>query len=263
MPQDESQGLNAPPPARRAVLLYLVLSAALAAVLLVEFSVGYGLLRDHPSHAPGLLPEVYAALAAGLILLVAQWALVFGALVRPYREAAIRVDNLVQVLDQHSHRDALTGALNRTAFDHLIVRELEALRRYGAGFCAILLDVDGFRKVNELHGYEAGDQALQELAQLLKTHMRKADFLFRWRSGRFLVLSSGIDAPQALRFARKLSTLVAGHGFRQGLRLTACIGVAQAQEEDSPELLVARVKTALAQAKEQGPGSVAGSGSSL
>ncbi|GAB6126769.1 GGDEF domain-containing protein [Humidesulfovibrio idahonensis] len=263
MPQDESHALNAAPPASRALLVFLALSLALAAALLVEFSIAYGLLRDHPTHAPAALHETYAALAAGLIFLVAQAALVYAALVRPYREAAIRVESLAQALDQHSHRDVLTGALNRTAFDQLIVRELEALRRYGVGFCAVLLDVDGFRKVNDLHGYETGDQVLFELAQLLKTHMRKADFLFRWRSGRFMILASGIDAAQALRFARKLGELVAGNGFRQGLRLTACIGVAQAEAEDSPELLVARAKAALAQAKEQGPGSVAEAGASL
>ena len=258
MPQNENSAPGSAPPARGAALLYLALAAALAVALVVEFSLAYGLLRDHPTHAPLLAKQVYAALVAGLLLLAAQAALVYAALVRPLRAAIIRADHLAQALDQHSHRDALTGALNRTAFDQLIVREQEALRRYGVGFCAVLLDVDGFRQVNDKHGYETGDHVLFELAQLLKAHMRRADFLFRWRSGRFMVLASGIDAPQALRFAAKLRELVAGHGFRQGLRLTACLGVAQAQAEDTPEVLVARVKTALAQAKAQGPGSVAG-----
>jgi diguanylate cyclase (GGDEF)-like protein len=199
-------------------------------------------------------------LAIGGVLLAGQIALVYGALVRPLRAAAARVDSLTQALDQQSHRDALTGTLNRTAFDHLIVRELEALRRYGAGFCAAMIDVDGFRLLNERHGYETGDRVLCELAQLLKAHIRKADFLFRWRSGRFLVLASGIDGAQALRFAGKLSALVSGHDFHQGLRLTVCLGMTQAQVEDSPEVLIARVKTVLGQAKEQGPGGVAGGG---
>ncbi|MDR3641719.1 MAG: GGDEF domain-containing protein [Humidesulfovibrio sp.] len=258
MLQDEDRASGPALSAKGAGLLYAALAAALAGALLVAFGLVYGLLREHPNLAPGFIQEAYAALAIGLLLLAAQAALVFAGLVRPLREAAMRVDNLAQALDQHSHRDALTGVLNRTAFDHLIVRELEALRRYDVGFCAVMVDVDGFRQVNEIHGYETGDRVLCELAQLLKAHIRKADFLFRWRSGRFLILTSGINGTQALRFAGKLNVLVSGHAFQQGLRLTASLGVVRAQAEDSPEVLVARVKTALAQAKEQGPGNVGG-----
>jgi GGDEF domain-containing protein len=50
---------------------------------------------------------------------------------------------------------------------------------------------------------------------------------------------------------------MAGHPFRQGVRLTACLGVSQAQAQDSPELFVGRLKSALVLAKERGPGSVA------
>ena len=260
MPPDERHAMRPTPAARGALLLYLAASCAVAAVLLAEFVLAYGLLRDHPTHAPGLLSPLYGLLTAGLLILGAQAALVHLLLLRPLRAALLRERDLAQALDERSHRDGLTGALNRIAFEHLIVRELEALKRYGAGFCALMLDVDGFRRVNEEHGYETGDQALVELAQLLRAHMRKADFLFRWRSGRFLILSSGIDESQALRLADKLRELVGEHVFRQGLRLTVCLGVAQAQPEDAPEVLMARVKAALRLAKERGPGNVAGGG---
>lgn len=256
--QDDGLALAAVPQARNASLVYAATLAALALALLAEFLVAYSLLKDHPGHASSLSKELYAALAVGLLVLVAQAALVFGALVRPYREAAIRVEHLAHALDQHSHRDVLTGALNRTAFDQLIVREMEALRRYGVGFCGIMLDVDGFRHVNETKGYDAGDQVLFDLAQVIKQHMRRSDFLFRWRSGRFLILASGIGEDQARRFAEKLGQLVAGHTFRLGVRLTATLGVVRAQAEDSPELFTGRLKSALALAKEQGPGSVGG-----
>ena len=75
------------------------------------------------------------------------------------------------------------------------------------------------------------------------------------------VLKSLTPGQQVVKIVH--DELVAGNGFRQGLRLTACVGVAQAEAEDSPELLVARAKTALSQAKEQGPGSVAGTSASL
>lgn len=245
------------PQGRSASLLYLALAIAAGAALLAEFLVGYSLLREHPEHWSLLGRELKAALAVGLLALGAQGALVHLALVRPYREASIRVEHLAHALDQHSHRDALTGSLNRTAFDQLIVRELEALRRYGVAMSGIMLDADNFRQVNEAKGYDAGDQVLFELAQLIRLHVRRADFVFRWRSGRFLILASGIGEEQARKLAGKLRDLVAGHAFRQDVRLTASFGVAQARAEDSPELFVGRLKSVLAQAKEQGPGGVA------
>lgn len=256
MPQDDSLTLASVPPTRGASLLYLTSLAVLAAALVAGFLVSYSLLKEAPTPDPLLVRIAYALLAFGLAVLAAQGCLVFLAFVRPYAEAAVRVEHLAHALEQHSHRDLLTGALNRTAFDHIIVRELEALRRYSVGFCGLLLDVDGFRQVNAAKGYELGDQALFDLAQLLKQHVRKADLLFRWRSGRFLILASSIDEEHALQFAKKLVQLMAGHPFRQDVRLTACLGVSQAQAQDSPELFVGRLKSALALAKEQGPGSV-------
>jgi len=256
MPQDDSSPHSAVPQGGSASLLYLATLAVLAAALVAEFLVSYSVLSDHPDHALILGRQSYAALAVGFVALAGQAVLVFTALVRPYREAAIRVEHLAHALDQHSHRDALTGALNRTAFDQLIVRELEALRRYGVNLCGILLDADGFHQVNDAKGYETGDHVLHELAQLIRQHVRRADFVFRWRSGRFLILASGIGEEQGARFAEKLGKLVAGHTFRQEVRLTASLGVAKAQMEDSPELFVGRLKSALALAKEQGPGGV-------
>lgn len=256
MPPDEMIEPMAVQPARGASHLYLATVLALGGTLLAEFLTGYALLRDHPGHAAGLLPEFYGALVIGLLVLALQAVLVFNGLIKPLRQAIIRVEHLAHALDQHSHRDSLTGALNRTAFDQMIVRELEALRRYGVGFCGIMLDVDGFRQLNERLGYETGDQLLFALVQLLRRHVRKADFVFRWRSGRFLILASGITAVQGQRFAEKLRDLVADHRFHPDASLTACLGVAQAQPEDSPEIFIAHVKDALAKAKAQGPGKV-------
>ncbi len=257
MPRDDdSLTLASVPPARGASLLYLASLAALAATLVAGFLVSYSLLKEAPAPDPLLLRIAYALLVFGLVMLALQGGLVYAALVRPYGEAAIRVEHLAHALEQNSHRDLLTGALNRTAFDHIIVRELEALHRYGVGFCGLMLDVDGFRQLNAAKGYELGDQTLFDLAQLLKQHVRKADLLFRWRSGRFLILASSIDEEHARRFAEKLVQLMAGHPFRQGVRLTACLGVSQAQAQDSPELFVGRLKSALTLAKERGPGSV-------
>jgi diguanylate cyclase (GGDEF)-like protein len=238
-------------PGRGTALFYAFTLVAIFGVLLTEFFVAYQLLADHPTHSPGLIKETYGALLLGAALLVAQAALVYAGLLRPMREGALEIARLKESLDQHCHHDELTKVLNRMAFDQMIVRELEALKRYGAGFSGIMVDVDGFRAVNESLGYEAGDQVLYELAQLLKQHIRKADCIFRWRSGRFLILASGIDADKAARFADKLREVVVQHDFRHKVRIGVTLGVAQAEALDTQETFVSRLKTALSLAKDK------------
>ncbi|MDP3427686.1 MAG: GGDEF domain-containing protein [Humidesulfovibrio sp.] len=237
-------------PGRLTALIYAATLVAIFAVLLFEFFVAYQLLADHPSHAPGLIKNTYGALLLGVAVLAAQAVLVYTGLLRPVRENSLEIARLRESLDQHCHHDELTKVLNRMAFDQMIVRELEGLKRYGAGFSGIMIDVNSFKGLNEALGYDAGDQLLYDLAQLLKQHIRKADCIFRWRSGRFLILAAGIEADRAGLFGEKLRDLVARHSFRNGARIGVTLGVAQAEAQVSPETFVARVKSALALAKD-------------
>lgn len=237
-------------PGRLTALMYAATLVAIFAVLLSEFFVAYQLLADHPTHAPGLIKETYGAMLLGVALLAAQAVLVYTGLLRPVRENSLEIARLRDSLDQHCHHDELTKVFNRMAFDQMIVRELEGLKRYGAGFSGIIVDVNGFKAVNESLGYDAGDQLLYELAQLLKQHIRKADCIFRWRSGRFLILASGIDAEKAGLFGEKLRELVAQHSFRNGAKIGVTLGAAQAEALDTPDSFVSRVKTALSLAKD-------------
>ena len=237
-------------PGRLTALIYAATLVAIFAVLLTEFFVAYQLLADHPTHAPGLIKETYGALLLGVVLLAAQAVVVYTGLLRPVRENSLEIARLRDSLEQHCHHDELTKVYNRMAFDHMIVRELEALKRYGASFSGIMVDVNAFKGLNETLGYDTGDQLLYELAQLLKQHIRKADCIFRWRSGRFLILAAGIQADRAALFGEKLRELVARHSFRNGARIGVTLGVAQAEAQDTPEIFITRVKTALALAKD-------------
>jgi|GEM_PF-570892 len=244
-------------PDRAPGALYVASLLAVAASLAAQFFIAYQLLLGSPARMHDLAGETYAALAFGLLVLAAQAVLVYAAFIRRVHDDAAEIARLKTALEQHCHLDELTKTLNRMAFDHMIGREMENLRRYNVALCGIMLDVDGFRAVNEQIGYEAGDLVLAELAQLLKQHIRKVDCLFRWRSGRFLILAAGISAEQGRQLAEKVRDIVGQHAFRQDVSLSATLGVAQATPEDSPETFVARVKTALSLAKDKGHAQVA------
>lgn len=236
-----------PPGAAPALIHALCLALATGAMLTLFFAVRSltAALPEHTADA-GLAGSAHAALALGLAALVLAGAAVSAGLVRPLRRAHWLMRELAQALDRHRHHDELTGALNRTAYDQMIVGALEGLKRYGAGFSGILAEASGFQALCESRGYEHGDRALAELARLLRANLRKADSLFRWRSGSFLILAPGISADQARTLAAKLGQLAAERELAGGARLPLTLGVTQADAGDTPESFTARALESLA-----------------
>ncbi len=103
------------------------------------------------------------------------------------RLADLRADELYQV----AITDPLTGCHNRRFFDEVIDRELATHRRHGVPLSVLFIDVDHFKAVNDSLGHEAGDRVLQSVANFLKRHVRRADYLFRWGGDEFLILIWG------------------------------------------------------------------------
>ncbi len=226
-------------------LIHTLCIALASGALLTLFYAVRSFLAAHPDHVDGLAGSADAALALGLAALVLAGATVFAGLVRPLRRADWIVGELAQALDRHRHRDELTGALNRTAYDQMIVGALEGLKRYGAGFCAIMAEARGFQRLCEEAGFEAGDRVLAELARLLRANLRKADSLFRWRSGSFLILAPGITEGQARLLAAKLERLAQERELAGGARLPLALGVVQADAGDTPESFATRALATL------------------
>jgi diguanylate cyclase (GGDEF)-like protein len=97
--------------------------------------------------------------------------------------------------------DPLTGCYNRRFFYEVIERELERHRRHGIPLSLLFIDINHFKKVNDSLGHEAGDLVLQSVADFLKRHVRRADYLFRWGGDEFLILIWG-----TLKSARRMRT---------------------------------------------------------
>lgn len=236
-------------PGSAPALIHTLCMALATGALLTLFFAVRSLVTAHPEHATGpdagLAGSAYAALALGLAALILAGASVFAGLVRPLRRADWIVGELAQALDRHRHRDELTGALNRTAYEQMVVTALEGLKRYGNGFCGIMAEARGFQQLCDEVGFEAGDKALAELARLLRANLRKSDSLFRWRSGSFLILAPGIAEPQARQLAEKLRDLAAERDLAGGARLPLSLGVVAAATADTPESFSSRALAAL------------------
>ena len=106
-------------------------------------------------------------------------------------------------------RDGLTGLPNRTLLDDRVDQALRASRRTGAPFALILVDLDGFKEVNDLRGHRAGDAVLKTIARRLESVVRASDTVARVGGDEFVVLSldSGSEQKAAALVGRLRHTL--------------------------------------------------------
>jgi diguanylate cyclase len=160
-----------------------------------------------------------------------------------------------QANDLEAGRDALTHLLNRKFLPVVMSKEVLYSRQSGHGFAVLLIDVDHFKQINDTHGHEAGDLALQQIASLLTSNTRGGDYAFRHGGEEFLLVLVDIEAGRALQVAEGLRQRIASEPFRIGgqtLQITVSIGVAVHDGHPDYQRLLRRADQALYQAKRDG-----------
>jgi diguanylate cyclase (GGDEF)-like protein len=114
-----------------------------------------------------------------------------------------------------SETDQLTGLRNRYAFEKYIEREIARIKRAGTSIAAILIDVDFFKKYNDMYGHLEGDACLQAVAKAIKQGARRAeDFLARYGGEEFVVILSGMDLAGAIATANHIRDALAESAIR-------------------------------------------------
>ena len=128
----------------------------------------------------------------------------------------------VRFLAEH---DPLTRLLNRHAFADRLEMEMTRSTRYGRPFTLVVLDVDGFKSVNDRHGHLAGDAALEQLGLVLRAGLRAADTAYRIGGDEFALLLPETSAPEARVVIERIAENLEGAGDRAGTPLRASFGV--------------------------------------
>ena len=113
-------------------------------------------------------------------------------------------ETLIAELRQLSYRDHLTGLMNRRAFDDLAPTLLAQSERHGWPLTLLLFDLDHFKRINDQHGHETGDQVLQHVARITQAQLRSGDLLARYGGEEFIALMPNCDAQGALARAECL-----------------------------------------------------------
>jgi diguanylate cyclase (GGDEF)-like protein len=112
-------------------------------------------------------------------------------LVLEHKERELHEAN--QRLLEMSHTDALTGILNRRAFEVQLEKERDRARRTGQSWGLLIFDVDWFKDYNDRYGHVAGDEVLRRVASMLQNEARRIDTVARYGGEEFVVLVGGAD----------------------------------------------------------------------
>ncbi|MDE8350260.1 MAG: GGDEF domain-containing protein [Acidocella sp.] len=169
-------------------------------------------------------------------------------------------NGLVFRLRRQAFTDTLTGAKSRLALDELSAPFLAGARRLGLTIGVIILDIDHFKSINDLHGHLAGDKVLQELSAILAKTSRADDLLIRYGGEEFLLLCRMRLTDHELGLAERLRLAVRAHGFswkHSHLCLTVSAGMVLLRENEALESAINRADELLYQAKFAGRNQVA------
>ena len=155
-------------------------------------------------------------------------------------------------LKYQAQTDRLTGIFNRGETEGNLKTLLESTLGAGQEMSVIMLDVDDFKVINDTYGHDVGDATLKLIADILKKNTRKGtDIPGRWGGDEFFVILPGTTLDVAADIAQRIC-----HSIEQatilpdGTNITASIGVASAEQEDTPGTLFKRVDEALYAAKQ-------------
>jgi diguanylate cyclase (GGDEF)-like protein len=157
----------------------------------------------------------------------------------------------------YARRDALTGCLVYESVLGELGREINRSARAGLRLSGCFIDLDGFKRVNDIHGHLRGDEVLADVGRALRAGVRSCDTVGRYGGDEFIALLPQTGEREAALLAGRIRALiVSGSTERFEERLTASIGVAEWSHGLSGEQLLARADSALFAAKAR-PGGVA------
>lgn len=144
---------------------------------------------------------------------------------------------------------------NRRGFDLLANQAVQEARRNPSPLCALMLDLDNFKQLNDSQGHMAGDEVLRRFASDLRSTLRQSDIICRWGGEEFILLLKDTTPDQARELGEKIRQQTERNTISfngSDLQITTSLGLAQLHAGESLEQLITRADRALYRAKQSG-----------
>ncbi|MCA8910745.1 MAG: GGDEF domain-containing protein [Planctomycetes bacterium] len=148
--------------------------------------------------------------------------------------------------------DALTGLQNRRAFRQSFKRAKARQLRNKTPLCAMLLDIDHFKRINDTYGHQVGDEVLVRLANVLTRELRGTDEVFRWGGEEFMVLLEETPGEHLELVAERVRTAVEAEQLLDKSTITISIGATHILPAEQDEVVYPRADEALYASKRDG-----------
>jgi len=169
--------------------------------------------------------------------------------------AALALDNaeIRARLEHQARTDSLTGLLNHSVFYEQLLHALQESSRLHSPVAVLMLDIDDFKHVNDVHGHAIGDELLRFLAEVLRATVRPEDTICRLGGEEFAIVMVGCAGEAALRVAERIKRRLSESEFPGVGRLAVSLGLALGPEHAmNPRELAACAEAAMMTAKAQG-----------
>ena len=169
------------------------------------------------------------------------------------------LENTNARLQETSFKDDVTGLYNRRFFSVRLDEEMSRYRRFNHPVSVILMDLDGFKAVNDEMGHVVGDETLRDIGQILMKHSRGINVVSRYGGDEFAVLLVETSQAGARLYADRIRQIIATYPFSHHKPITASFGVASLPDDEAPtsEDLIRAADDALYAAKRAGKNQVA------
>ncbi len=161
----------------------------------------------------------------------------------------------IDSLKELSMRDYLTGLYLRKYMERVLEDTLYNFKRYSTVFSIIMLDLDDFKKINDMYGHAAGDVVLKDFASMIKKITRHTDSCIRYGGDEFIIILPETDIDKAKAVAKKIQSSLNSVTFKKGnveFKCSVSIGITQVKKDDTMESLLERVDEALYKTKSGG-----------
>lgn len=227
---------------------WIVLSLMILLFLVGYTAVGYSIWGSLDQAAELIVPMIFFS-GGFFVLLVSQLSL--RTALDLQRITSLEVENIT---------DALTGLYNRRYLDRRLEEEVQRAQRYQHPLSVLIIDIDRFKTVNDVHGHTIGDQALRCLASTLQQSVRRIDIVTRYGGEEFMVIAQQTDLENAAYLAERLRRVVEytqlacceNGGDDDPLSVTISVGVATWEMGEAINTFIKRADKALLRAKHDG-----------
>ena len=161
----------------------------------------------------------------------------------------------IKAHESEARTDSLTGLSNRRAFDNELKRRHSEWQRNGTPCTLVMLDIDFFKKFNDTHGHQMGDEVLRQVAKVLGVQSRDMDLACRYGGEEFGLILPATDAAKACKFAERIRAAIEESATvydGKKLKVTCSLGVSAFMADDDAARLIRRADDALYVSKNAG-----------